>query len=429
MRYIIRKMNSIKKVYKKYGFTNTFKYALNVIFHTQFPIFASQRIRKRIRNIGEVSLVWYRNFQEIPNFPINAQEGKVNLVLDTMFKEKANNNIENSIIIATEFARREQRVLRIITREDRVYPKYYRETLKKYNVALYNNVIFYSDFDRDITGKKKYKIDISENDLFIATSLKTAVAVKKTSIRKNFFFILQDIEPACFSYGEDYYEGLNIYHDPNVQYIINNKQLYNYLTENNLDLGSRCIYTELRCESEIGNRQQESDKRKTLFLYADEKRESTIYHKALYYIDLAIQNGIIDMNQWKVITLKENKKKYDFSNGTNLMKIEKFRMWQFLKEIDLLVTFQPVPCLDSVVQESLRQNKAVVMNKGIFDGVSNSNLFCVKMQDNDVLEGMQQAIQKAEDSADTQKNITRDGYSYKDSIEKLISFMEEKIDV
>ena len=63
---------------------------------------------------------------------------------------------------------------------------------------------YYSDYDRDVLGNIAYKLEISENDIF-TSSWWSAAAIKGTSLRKKFFYIIQEVETFFYPHGDEHY--------------------------------------------------------------------------------------------------------------------------------------------------------------------------------------------------------------------------------
>ena len=118
---------------------------------------------------------------------------RLNLVTDTIDASSLLGGVATALIVATEFANRYDYELRIITRNTETNPVNYANIMKISGVQPARKLSFYSDYER-FNKPVDFRMEISPNDLFFATSWWSAEAIKNTTIRPRFFYIIQEVE-------------------------------------------------------------------------------------------------------------------------------------------------------------------------------------------------------------------------------------------
>ena len=111
---------------------------------------------------------------------------QVNLILDRL------DDKSDILYLCYELSQKLNGTLRIITRSDYLNPRRFYAMLQPYHVTASESISFFSDYDRTIDGKSRYKLTISDNDIFMCTSLHNAIAAIKTAVDAPVFCLLSD---------------------------------------------------------------------------------------------------------------------------------------------------------------------------------------------------------------------------------------------
>lgn len=113
---------------------------------------------------------------------------RLNLVLEYMDENHLSDTWVGPTALATAFAHTAGVELRIIARNSPADARAYYRTMASLGILLPEKVTFYTDLERDNRGNCQFKLPVSQNDLFMATSWQTAVAVGKTVLYPNYMY-------------------------------------------------------------------------------------------------------------------------------------------------------------------------------------------------------------------------------------------------
>ena len=161
----------------------------------------------------------------IPNIIIDDRGFRINLVTDTIIPNEAFSKSATAIVIAAEIANSLECPLRIITRNSKTSPLDFEKILQFSNIKLNIPVMFFDDS----SNNSAYKLEIGIDDVFIATSWWSAEAIKKTTLRKQFFYIVDEVETFLYpKESAEYLKCLNALENSNVDYIIGTSSLLDY---------------------------------------------------------------------------------------------------------------------------------------------------------------------------------------------------------
>lgn len=376
-----------------------------------------------------------RNLQKIPCIVSNENITRINFVTDSIEKHSLLGGVATALIVATEFANKYNVPLRIITRTTDINPSNYFSIMELSNVKVAKEVSFYSDFDRDINGDKVFKLDVTPSDIFMATSWWSAEAIKKTTLRKRFYYIIQEVETFFYSHGDEHYRCSQIMEDENIDYIINSHYLYDYFKEHNKNIVKNGIYFEPAFPKTIYsvNNMVRKDKYK-LFFYARPNNPRNMFTYGLQILESCIQKGIIDTNEWDIYCAGQDVPELTFSNGykvKNLGLMEWKEYGKFLGDIDLALSLMYTPHPSYPPFDVASAGGVVVSNKCINkENISFcNNILLGDLEEEKFLETMKQGIELAKDYKERKKNFEQSTIptEWHQQLKDTIKFMGEKI--
>jgi len=171
------------------------------------------------------------SLEPISYYKVNRQQPRVNIVTDRLNQSCFFGGVATSLIVATLFANKEGIPLRIITR-DISTPSNYSFFLNLMKIPRPAHVEFFSDYDRSLASYSR-KLDVSEKDIFIATSWWSAKVIKAMNLRDSFFYLFQEMEKFFYPHGDAQFLCDNVLNDPQIHYILNSKLLSDYYINNN----------------------------------------------------------------------------------------------------------------------------------------------------------------------------------------------------
>lgn len=359
---------------------------------------------------------------------------RLNLVTDTIDSHSLLGGVATALIVATEFANRYDYELRIITRNSDVNPTNYYHIMEISGIEPAKNVSFYSDFDR----KQKpvdYKLEVTRDDIFFATSWWSAQAITATTLRPRFFYIIQEVETFFYNYGGEHLLCSQMMENPNIDYIVNSQYLYHYFQENNPHITENGCYFEPAFPEKLYHTKTFTHKsRYKLFFYARPNNPRNLYSIGVYMLNLAVERGILDTNEWDVYCVGQNAPVIQFSNGVssiNLGQLSWTEYAEFLADIDLglCLMYTPHPsyppfdvaCSGGVVLTNKMMNKV--------DFPYCKNVILADLEEGSFMEAFAESIALAKNIQQRKRNYETNTIcrSWRETLTETISYMGDKI--
>ena len=326
--------------------------------------------------------------------------------------------------------------LRIITRTEPPVPKNFVTLLKNNNMEPFEDVEFYSDYDRDQFGNKKYKLEVSPTDVFLATSWWSAAAIRKTTVRKRFYYIIQEVETFFYPHGEEHYLCSHLLEDDDIDYIINSRYLYDYFKENTPKITDNGVYFNPAFSSSMYHRENfdKRDEHYKLFFYARPNNPRNMYYYGLRLLDRAIERGIIDINHWTICFAGSELEHIGFSNGVhveNMGLMEWKEYAEFLSTVDLTMSLMYTPHPSYPPYDAVCSGGVVITNRCLNkqEFPECDNIIMADLEEEAFLEGLSRAVELAQDYPVRKKNyenstVPRD---WKETLQETFKFMEERL--
>lgn len=423
---------------KKYGLKG-FAYKFNNYLNR---VVSNNKVQPYIEILpGDISTVSqllndkFKNLQSIDFVKISRDKFRLNIVTDSIKKQSLFGGVATSLILATLFSNKYKIPLRIITRETENNPDDYEKFLDFMQITKPDKVEFFSDYDRNY-GKNNFKLETSDKDIFLSTSWWSTEAVKSVNLRKNFFYILQEVEKFFYPNGDDQYLCENILHDQNINFIINSKLLYDYYSINNYNnIITQGIYFEPAFPKHIYFPGENTFKKKTkykLLFYARPNNPRNLFYTGIKILDEAIRVGIINLDEWEIYFAGSNIPELVFSNGSKPILLGHMD-WQeyskFLKEVDLgfCLMYTPHPSYPPL---DISSSGGVVLTNSYLNKQSlkySKNIICTNLDEESMLDGFEKAICLVKDVS-TRKRNYNDNYierNWSDSFETILDFMNK----
>lgn len=352
----------------------------------------------------------FRQLQPIPSVYIESEQPRLNLVTDSIEAHSLLGGVATALIIATEFVNKHKMPLRIITRTTAVNPINYYQIMSLSQIRPADQVAFYSDFDRDMYGNKNFRLDVSKNDIFMATSWWSAAAITKTTIRKRFFYVLQEVETYFYPHGDDHLLCTQIMNDKNIDFIINSHYLFTYFAEHHSNIAENGQYFEPAFPMSLYQPKPfRAKKRYKLFFYARPNNPRNLFHFGMSIIERCISAGIINTREWDIYCVGQDIPTIKFSNGAssiNLGQLSWSEYAKFLGDVDLALSLMYTPhpsyppfdvaSSGGVVVTNICQNKTEM--------VESKNILLGDLDEEQFLKTMTSGIALAKDMKQREQN-------------------------
>jgi len=411
------------------GVTSWLKLKYDILL---FKVESNNIIKKNNENIFISK--WTRHLSAIPNFVSECNIPRVNLVTDSIEKHSLLGGVATALIIATLYANTLKIPLRIITRTTSINPLDYKKIIKINNIKEPEDISFYSDYDRDIEGKKNFKLEISKKDIFIATSWWSAMAIDKTTITERFFYVLQEVETFFYPHSDEYYFCSQVMKKSNINYIVNSKYLFDYFKENEPNIIKNGIcFDPAFSENLYKNTKNSKNTKNKLFFYSRPNNPRNLFDYGVYLINLSIERGIINTNEWDIYFIGQDTPKVIFNNGyvainKGIMDWEEYA--SFLNEVDLAICLMYTPHPSYPPYDVACSGGVVVSNKCLNKNqiYECNNILLGDLEEDSFLKTIESGIELAKNTEQRKINYKQSTIkrSWIDTLEDTIKFMVER---
>ena len=325
--------------------------------------------------------------------------------------------------------------MRIITRTTPVNPLDYKRIVSLNGIKEPEDVSFYTDYDRDINGKKNFKLDVSKKDIFIATSWWSATAISKTNLAERFFYVLQEVETFFYPHGDEHYFCSQVMDKSNIDYIVNSKYLFDYFYENTPNIVNNGIYFNPAFSKNIYKNKNIIEKSKyNLFFYSRPNNPRNLFHYGVHLLDRAFEKGIIDSSEWDIYFIGQDTPEIVFNNrykpiNMGLLGWEQYA--NFLSDIDLAVSLMYTPHPSYPPYDVVCSGGVVVSNKCLNkkEFPECKNILLSDLEESTFLETIKKGIALAKDIKQRKKNFEESTIprSWPDTLKDVLLFMENRI--
>lgn len=415
-----------------------FEHGPKALFIRVFSELRSRLIKRKWQggNLSVETLLNNRfsNIQAIESMKIDRLGYRLNIVTDSIKKDSLLGGVATALILAVLYCNERKMPLRIITRTSETNPLDFENFLKMMEITKPIKVEYYADYDRSF-GNNNYKLEVSEKDIFMATSWWAAHAIRSVNLREKMFYILQEVEPFFYPNGDEQSLCEEVLDDPRIEFVINSKLLYDFYKDNGYDnVIKNGIYFEPAFIEKLYSANKESFGEKEqykLFFYSRPNNPRNLFYRGIEIIDEALNRGILD-DSWEIFFAGSDVPPVTFSNGRK-PKILGQMTWadysNFLKKVDLglclMYTPHPsYPPLDIASSGGVVLTNSYKNKKNLY---YSKNIVCKKMNKNEFLQGLELAVNLAKDREMRKMNYDNNliSVSWDKSFKKVIEYMNK----
>ncbi len=356
----------------------------------------------------------------IPFLYVESEAIRLNLITDSLDKNHLMGGVATALVIVTKLANKYGYPLRIITRHQAADPTDYANILYLNGIPYPKDITFFSDNLANDTLPLNQRLDMSENDVFFATSWWSAEAIKKTSLRKRFFYILQEAETFFYPHGDDFLRCKNIMEDPKICFLVNSRYLWDFFYQQEINIIKHGVYFEpafsttlfpIRTASsfhEANKRHLLGEKRK-LFFYARPNNPRNLYYFGLHILEEAISSGILDTIEWEIFLVGQKTDAIRFSNGYSPQQLGLLD-WKeyssFLSSIDICLSLMYTPHPSYPPYDSAVSGAVVITNvySNKKDFEPSKNVLVSELNMESFLQTLEQGIKLAKNPQERYEN-------------------------
>lgn len=362
---------------------------------------------------------------------------RFNVVTDSIEANSLLGGVATALILSTLLCLKYNWKLRIITRTAVCDPSDYRKFMSLQNLKIPDEVEYVTDVQ--VGERKSPRIEVSNSDIFMATSWWSAKSLLKSPYIKQIFYIIQEEETFFYSYGDMHLWCKEIINDGRISFIVNTKLLFDYFkTEGCYNIINNSCWFEPAFSSDIYYPDEDTFKAKRkykLFFYGRPNNSRNLFYHGIDYINEAIERNIINTEKWDIYMGGGDYPDFYFSNGYT--PIMKGRMsWKeyanFSRTIDLAFSLMYTPHPSYPPFDMLSSGAVVLTNNFANKKELNysENLVMEDLKLEDMMEGFEKAIQLAENIEVRKKNYKSNTILRKwdDAFDSSIEYISKKIE-
>jgi len=311
----------------------------------------------------------------------------------------------------------------------------YENILKMNHLERPHKVSYYSDYTGVPGQVTNFKMDITEDDIFFATSWWSAEAIRRTTLRKRFFYIIQEAETFFYHFGGERVLCESLMKDPNIDYIINSHFLNDYFRDNEPNVYKNGIYFEPAFSKELyhpGESKYKSEKHR-LFFYGRPHNPRNLFNFGVNVLDEAIKQHVIDTDQWEICFAGANLDPITFCNGSKSTMMGQMS-WEeyasFLRGVDLALCLMYTPHPSYPPFDVACSGGVVVSNKYMTKQSfpQCDNVLMADLTIESLLDNLREGIVLALDTEKRRKNFENSTIprNWDETLADTLSFMEER---
>lgn len=361
---------------------------------------------------------------------VNEHVKRLNLVTDTIEASSLLGGVATALIVATKFALKYDYELRIITRTATINPLNYKKIIEMNGIEQPRKVTYYSDFQN-----KDFKLELSPDDVFFATSWWSAEAIIKTSLKNRFFYIIQEVETFFYPHGVEHYLCSRVMKNNNIDFIINSHYLYDYFKNYEPNIVRNGVYFEPAFSKTMYYPGIFEPKTKyKLFFYARPNNPRNMYSYGIYLLDLAFKRGIINPEEWEVYFAGQKTNNITLASNVKvhcLGQLSWKEYTEFLRSVDLTLSLMYTPHPSYPPYDAACSGGVVVTNK-CFNKVSMpecKNIIVADLCEEDFLRGIAEGEKLAKNMEQRKANYeaTRIKRDWDEALPNVLTFMGERM--
>ena len=366
----------------------------------------------------------------LPAFSVPFFERRLNVITDSINAGSLFGGVATAMIFSALLAERWECDLRIITRTEQANKKNFRDILDLNGIPWNKNVEFLLANPND----PKAEVPVGDGDIFLTTSWWTTKSVLGMFGADRIIYLLQEDERAFYPYSDDYFRCNELLKNPYIRFVINTKMLYEHLVADGFEnIQKNGLWFEPSWPKSLffpDTRRQ--DKKKNFFFYARPKNLRNLFYLGLETIDMAVQKGTLDLDEWDFHFMGKDIPKVRISNSyipNFYQNVSWSEYASVVRKIDLglslIYTSHPsYPPLD------LASSGAVVVTnrfgrKQNLDAYSR-NILCRDLDVDSLVQGLAEGVILANNHDLRFKNFQKNGIlrNWKTSFEDILAQLE-----
>lgn len=349
---------------------------------------------------------------------------RVSLVTDSIGSDSLFGGVGTALLFSAQLANRMNATLRVVTRTEAPIPGNAWQILNAYGVELQHEIQFafapLSDMNPDASRQGETAspgLDIHPDETFITTSWWTTAAALPSVPHASIIYLLQEDERMFYPFGEERVHCEQVLRTEDIRFVVNTQLLYDHLIASGLTHLSRtgCWFEPAFPKSLFHVRDREPGGKKRFFFYARPNNPRNLFHVGLTLLDRAVNEGILDLEQWDVFLVGKDIPNVAFADGSRPQRCEGLGWKAYADlvgtiDLGLSLMYTPHP---SYPPFDLAASGAVVVtnrfaNKQDLSSYS-PNILCADLDVEALLEALREGVALAGDAQTRSRNYAANG--------------------
>lgn len=321
---------------------------------------------------------------------------RVSVVTDSVSKGSLFGGVGTAIILAAQLSIRMNAALRIITRTEKAPPENVQHILSVYGIELEHEIQFvFAGVD-----DRLQEVEIQPGEMFITTSWWTTAATLPAVPHADIVYLLQEDERMFYPYGDDRLKCEQILGHKGIRFLINTKLLFDHLIATGLpNIATQADWFEPAFPPNLFYpRKTTLTGKRRFFFYARPNNLRNLFHLGLEVIDRAINQGVLDAEEWEIYLVGKDIPPVSFGNGVLPQRCEDLSWSEYAElagtvDLALSLMYTPHPSYPPL---DMAASGAVVVtnsfgNKQDLSGYS-TNILCAEPCVDALVEAVRQGV-------------------------------------
>lgn len=360
---------------------------------------------------------------------------RLNFVTDNINTADSFGAVAYPLLLTVLLARDKGFDVRIITRSSTSNPRNLSCFLNQCGLVSLPKIAYYSDYDRNYSSRA-FKLEISEQDVFFASSWQSAFAIDQINRRERFFYYLGTPEPFLSPAGDERLRCEKSLANERIDYILNSKALFDYFRQtdrfsNIIRNGSFFEPTAIGRSAIVPEPAPTRRAKYRLCYYCSPVTAGNLFYTGLEYLDEAVTSGVIDKKDWDVYIVGTDIPNLKFSNGLKPI-IKEMMPWceygEFFSRVDL--SFCPeYSCFEGNAAIDRVCSGAVLLTNARWRNHSHEDFIIAELDSQAMRQGFCQAVERVrglETAAQNNKPAQEYGDWEKD-YRGILDYMDSRI--
>ena len=365
------------------------------------------------------SALFFQRFPNLISFPTIqvTSEFRINLVTDSLAENGLFGGVSTSVVFAILLANYFCCPLRVITRDSASSASVLLK-IAQLNQIKINTVYEVNNFNYAFEKNPKYRLPVSESDLFVATSWWSAWTIREVSRRKKYIYLIQEYEKIFYPNGDEHRLIDKVFFDEKMIPVINTDLLYQFFKENNYQhIANNGISFEPTFLSGAFKKNtpptlSKKDKKKfNLFFYSRPNVPKNLFYTGLELIETAVVLGIINPDEWEFFFAGTNSRNVVLAQQIQpkcLGKLTWPEYLEFLGTIDLGISLMVAPTpsyppIDVAVAGGVALTNQYANKKNL--DMYSKNIICSELNMESLLKNLELAVALVKNPEEREKNF------------------------